>query len=488
MSVVWRAHDDVLNRAVAVKVLAPDQRVDAAARRRVQSEARAAAALSHPNVAAVHDYGEAPGQSGEPVPYVVMELVDGPTLTEVLTDGPLDPAEAMRICADVAAGLAAIHARGLVHRDVKPGNVIVNADGAKLVDFGIAASIGEPDEVGEDGIMYGTPAYLAPERLEDGVVVPGSDVYALGLLLYRLLAGKTPWSAETTIQMLRAHAYLPPRPLPDIDGVPAEVADLCRRCLAKDPVERPTAAEAAACLTASGRTAPAPRPAVPVPGDRGSDAGAVADSDSPPTADPADPAGATGATGDPTDTAATRRGRRRRTAIAVAIAVLVTSLCLLSLWHFNPLTDRPRSAAPGAGGSLPGSGATARETDGGSGTAPNGPGGRASGGDPRAADDPPAGTTTGPGAGGNTTTPSAPGTSPAPAPARRSVNTTGGSAEVECVGTMAHLISWTPAAGYETQTVQEGPKQSVHVIFRSGNKHVNIQAKCTNGVPDVTVH
>src|SRR6185369_6478799 len=105
--------------------------VDAAARARVRAEARAAAALSHPNIAAVHDYGEAPGPDGQVVPFVVMELVDGVSLTDVLADGPVAPADAIRICADVAAGLAAAHARGLVHRDVKPGNVIVSAGGAK---------------------------------------------------------------------------------------------------------------------------------------------------------------------------------------------------------------------------------------------------------------------------------------------------------------------------------------------------------------------
>lgn len=483
MSVVWRAHDEVLNRPVAIKVLLPGERVDAAARVRVQSEARAAAALSHPNVAAVHDYGEAPGPSGELVPYVVMELVNGPTLGEVLADGPLDAAEATRICADVATGLAAAHTHGLVHRDVKPGNVIVTADGAKLVDFGIAAAIGEPDEVGEDGVVYGTPAYLAPERLEGGVVVPGSDVYALGLLLYRLLAGQTPWSAETTTQMLRAHAYLPPRPLPDIDGVPTEVADLCRRCLAKDPAERPTAAEVAAVLVASGRTAPAPRPAVPAPGDRASDAGADADSGSPPTADP------TGAARDRTDAPSTRGRRRRRTAIAVIIALLIASLSLLSLRHFGGLSEAPRSAAPEAGmGSVPGSNASAPGMDDGSGTVPNRPGDSgATGGYPGTVDGPPAGAPVGSRASGTTTAPTAPDTSPAPAAVRRTVNTTGGSAEVECVGTMAQMVSWTPAAGYQTQNVQEGPKQSVHVMFRSGNHHVKIQARCTNGVPDVTV-
>ena len=177
------------------------------------------------------------------------------------------------------------------------------------------------------------------------------------------------------------------------------------------------------------------------------------------------------------------------------IALLVASLSLLSLRHFGGLSEPPRSAAPEAGtGSVPGSDASAPGMDGGSGTAPNGPGGSgATGGYPGTVAGPPAGATVGSRAGGTTTAPTVPGTSPAPpatpAPAvgRRTVNTTGGSAEVECVGTMAHLVSWTPAAGYETQNVQEGPKQSVHVMFRSGNHHVKIQARCANGAPDVTV-
>src|SRR6185436_4683288 len=109
--------------------------------------------------------------------------------------------------------------------------------------------IGSPDEADEDGVMLGTPAYLAPERLEDGVVVPGSDVYALGLLLYRMLAGTTPWSAYTTTGVLQAHAYLPPRPLVAGEMVPGVVAELCERCLVKDPAGRPSAAEVATVLS-----------------------------------------------------------------------------------------------------------------------------------------------------------------------------------------------------------------------------------------------
>jgi serine/threonine-protein kinase len=510
MAVVWRAHDDVLERVVAIKVLGPGQALDAAARARVQSEARAAAALSHPNVAAVHDYGEAPGPSGEPVPYVVMELVDGVSLTDLLADGPVDPADAMRICADVAAGLAAAHARGLVHRDVKPGNVIVAPGGAKLVDFGIAAAIGSPDEADDDGVMLGTPAYLAPERLADGVVVPGSDVYALGLLLYRMLAGTTPWPVHTTTQMLKAHAYLPPHPLPAVDGVPAEVADLCRRCLAKDPVDRPSAMTVAAVLSGAARTGPAARPsapdtparsaATPGPGHRAGtadgpvSAGGAAKGvrgDEP----KAGTAGTTGAAGT-TD----RRRRRRLVVLAAVVAVLVAGL-FLALPRLVGSPSGSRASAnpqPGPGGiAVPGVPSFPAPV-GGSGAVPRGPGSGGSVAGPGGAPDvsgtgagvgtpggPPAATATEPD--GGTTPPAVPASTPPPNPARRTVDTTGGSAEVECAGTLARLISWTPAAGYETQAVQPGSNPTVQVKFRSGNNLVSIMAKCVNGVPDITV-
>jgi serine/threonine-protein kinase len=504
MSVVWRAHDDVLDRPVAIKVLAPGELVSAEARVRVQTEARAAAALSHPNVATVHDYGEVPDPAGEPVPYVVMELVDGVSLTDVLADGPLDPVDAMRICADVASGLAAAHARGLVHRDVKPGNVMVAAGGAKLVDFGIVAAIGAPDEADEDGVLLGTPAYLAPERLEDGVVVPGSDVYALGLLLYRMLAGTTPWSAQTTTQMIKAHAYLPPLPLPSVEGVPVEVADLCTRCLAKDPVDRPSAMTVAAVLAGAARTAPTPRPAAPDRAAAPAPESAASTPQGPESTGHRPPQGpeSTGhRTPPPTAPAALAARRRRMAALAAVVATLVAGLFFISPRLFDPpsglqaATDR----RPGnAGTALPGV-PSFPAPGGGSGTAPGGPGGGGLGTGPGGGQDasgtgagvgapgaPPVGTATEQ-PGGGATPPAATGTPAPPDPVRRSVDSAGGSAVVECSGTLARLISWTPAAGYETQAVQPGPNPSVQVKFRADSNLVSIQAQCVNGVPDITV-
>ncbi|MEK8106227.1 serine/threonine-protein kinase [Micromonospora sp. M12] len=144
----------------------------------------------------VYDYGEHTDAAGRPVSYVVMELLPGETLARRLASGPLPPTVAMRTCAQVAEALAAAHERSLVHRDIKPSNVMLTPAGVKVVDFGIATTAGRP-ELEADGRLLGTAAYLAPERLAGGTVLPASDVYALGLLLYRTLTNELPWSAET---------------------------------------------------------------------------------------------------------------------------------------------------------------------------------------------------------------------------------------------------------------------------------------------------
>ncbi|WBB55200.1 serine/threonine-protein kinase [Verrucosispora sp. WMMD573] len=247
MSVVWRGYDEVLGRQVAVKVLASRLASDRAFRHRIRIEAQAAARLCHPNITNVYDYGESV-QVGLTVPYVVMELIDGGPLTARLArDGRLPWREAVTVAAEVASALATAHARGVVHRDVTPGNVMLTATGVKVVDFGISALVGE-SEKGPDGTLLGTPAYLAPERLDNGQVSPATDVYAVGLLLYRMLTGRLPWQADTTTQMLRAHMYREPEPMPDVPGLPGGVADLVQRCLAKRPADRPGTGELARVL------------------------------------------------------------------------------------------------------------------------------------------------------------------------------------------------------------------------------------------------
>ena len=169
MSVVWRADDDVLGREVAVKVLAAAMAGDPDQRRQIRDEARSAARLRHANVVAVYDYGEVT-DAGRTMSYVVMELVDGRSLADMLTGGRLPWKVTALVGAQVAAALAAAHADGIVHRDVKPGNVMVTSSGVKLVDFGISAAVGALDS--PDGQVLGTPAYLAPERIEGSPVRP----------------------------------------------------------------------------------------------------------------------------------------------------------------------------------------------------------------------------------------------------------------------------------------------------------------------------
>ncbi|WP_250005377.1 serine/threonine-protein kinase [Actinoplanes sp. M2I2] len=250
MSVVWRATDEVLGRDVAVKVLAPQLADDPAVLRRLRDEARAAAALRHPNIVAVYDYGE------DALPYVVMELVDGRTLADLIRGGALPWRTAVAIGSQVAAALAAAHAQGVVHCDVKPANVMVTGTGVKLVDFGIAAAVGAVEDPAAE--VLGTPAYLAPERIAGGPIVAATDVYAVGLLLHLTLAGRRPWKASTVTQMLRAHVYAEPDPLPPIAGLPAAVSRLVRRCLSKQPSDRPGAAEVADRLGRIAGLPPAP--------------------------------------------------------------------------------------------------------------------------------------------------------------------------------------------------------------------------------------
>ncbi|BFU42616.1 serine/threonine-protein kinase [Krasilnikovia sp. MM14-A1004] len=252
-SVVWRARDEVLGREVAVKMLDRHHTDDPRSQARIRTEARVAAVLSHPHIAQIHDYGESV-RDGQRVPYVVMELVNGVTLQDQVGEGLPTPQEVFRICGQVASALAAAHLAGLVHRDIKPANVMVTRDGAKVVDFGIAATAG-PGE--PDGELIGTPAYLAPERLTGPHVRPASDVYALGVLLYRLLAGESPWDVESTTELLDAHVHTPPTPLPPLDGVPTFVVDLVNKCLCKNPDERPSAADVAVLLARAERQRPA---------------------------------------------------------------------------------------------------------------------------------------------------------------------------------------------------------------------------------------
>ena len=256
MSVVWRAHDDVLDRPVAVKMLsrAGSERF----RIQLRAEARAYGRLNTPRIAQVYDYGE----TDTGAPYLVMEYVTGEPLSHRLRTGAMPPTAAIAMAAQVADALRDAHAHGLVHRDVKPDNVILTDGGAKLVDFGICAMIGAPD-ADADGRLLGTPAYLAPERIADAPVQPAADVYGLGVLLYRALTGNLPWPADTSTGLLRAHMFAEPMPMPAIDDLAPDVARICAACLDKDPHARPSSAELAntlwlATLTGNAPISPAP--------------------------------------------------------------------------------------------------------------------------------------------------------------------------------------------------------------------------------------
>ena len=246
MSVVYRGHDRVLNRDVAVKVIAntdPD-----GVSRDVKAEALATARLAHPHVATVFDFVEEGSEA-----FVVMELLQGGPLSCVAE--PLPPDVACRLVAQIASALAAAHAIGLVHLDVKPGNIMLTPSGPKVFDFGLAAATGTPEEIGAQWTVLGTPAYIAPERLAAAAVTPASDVYALGVVLFWLLAHELPWPGNTRAEIVAAHLTGTPADLPP--GVTPAVGRLYRRCLARDPDSRPTAGEVASALaTVANRRSP----------------------------------------------------------------------------------------------------------------------------------------------------------------------------------------------------------------------------------------
>jgi eukaryotic-like serine/threonine-protein kinase len=249
MGEVWRAFDLVLGRPVAVKLLRDDYAQHAETLERFRAEARHTAAVSHPGIAQMYDYGEpCPGQP----PFLVMELVDGVPLTELLARGPLDPARVMDLVAQAAAGLAAAHAVGLVHRDIKPGNLLVSPDGTvKITDFGIAYAAGSAP-LTRTGALIGTPAYLAPERVTGASAGPASDLYSLGIVAYECLTGAQPFTG-TPMEVALSHQYQSLPPLPPV--VPLPVAALVAELTARDAAGRPADAGEVAARAARLREA-----------------------------------------------------------------------------------------------------------------------------------------------------------------------------------------------------------------------------------------
>ena len=277
---VWRAVDIVLDRAVAVKLLRQEYVQDAQARTRFRAEARHAGGLSHSGIAQVYDYGES--QTQDP-PFLVMELVDGPSLATVLADGPLDPGRAMDVIAQTAAGLQAAHQAGLIHRDIKPANLLLTPDGqVKITDFGIAYAVGSAP-VTRTGLLVGTPAYLAPERAMGASATAASDLYSLGIVAFECLTGTAPFTG-VPLEVATAHRH---RPLPELPSdVPPRVAQLVEALTSKDPAGRPASAGQVAEQAAQLRD-DLPRPApVPWPAPAPAPASAPASAGRPIPADP----------------------------------------------------------------------------------------------------------------------------------------------------------------------------------------------------------
>ncbi|MFD8382595.1 serine/threonine-protein kinase [Streptomyces sp. NPDC059679] len=270
MGEVWRATDEVLRRTVAVKLLLGDDPASQAAAR-FRLEAQTAARLSHPNIVGVFDFGARDGRF-----YLVMELVEGQSLAQELTaQGALRAERVAVIAAQAAAGLASAHRTGIVHRDIKPGNLMSDADGTvKIGDFGIARFVDDPaTALTTAGQIIGTSLYLAPERALGRPASPASDVYSLGCLLYQLLTGTPPFQADTSAATLAQHIDAAPLPPSQRGaGLPPAFENYLLGMLAKQPEGRPTAQHIADWFGSGawqGHPEPMPQPAptpAPMPG------------------------------------------------------------------------------------------------------------------------------------------------------------------------------------------------------------------------------
>ena len=233
MGEVWRATDEVLGRVVSVKFLHPQFAADESFLERMLREARAASAINHPGVVAVYDFGRIDPEDGVPTSYIVMEHVDGPSLSQILTDGPLGVEKSLTILEQTAAALHAAHQAGVVHRDVKPGNIIMAPSGhVKLTDFGIARSQ-DTSTITDSGSITGTATYLSPEQASGEKATEASDLYSLGVVIYSCLSGDVPFDRDGPVAIALAHLKDPPPPLPE--QIPAGVSDLVMSLLEKRP-------------------------------------------------------------------------------------------------------------------------------------------------------------------------------------------------------------------------------------------------------------
>lgn len=233
MALVYRAQDLLLERAVAIKVLRDHWAADPEFVSRFLQEARAAARLSHPNIVAIYDVGEDAGRH-----YIVMEYVEGPSLKEELAQGPLSPWRAVQVGIQVCAGLEYAHQKGIIHRDIKPHNILLRRDLAKIVDLGIARALGAATQT-QGGEVLGSPHYLSPEQAKGQEATPASDIYSLGVLLYEAATGRPPFQGESPVATALKHIHEEPLPPRQANGrVPASLEAIILKAMAKEPQQR----------------------------------------------------------------------------------------------------------------------------------------------------------------------------------------------------------------------------------------------------------
>jgi serine/threonine protein kinase len=255
MGSVYLAQDTLLGRPVALKVPVLEAPAAAAVRARFFREAQAAAALMHPNICPIHDVGEIDG-----VPYLTMAYLDGEPLSRRLARGPLAVADALNLVHTLAGALAYAHARGVIHRDLKPGNVMIDGRGQPvLMDFGLARRADHGAQLTQQGEVLGTPAYMPPEQVLGDVAAmgPASDVYSLGVLLYELLSGTTPFKGDLLALVAQIPLDEPPPPSTHRSGLDPRLDAVCLKALAKDPANRWPSMTAFANALAACREAPA---------------------------------------------------------------------------------------------------------------------------------------------------------------------------------------------------------------------------------------
>jgi non-specific serine/threonine protein kinase/serine/threonine-protein kinase len=336
MATVYQAFDERLNRTVAVKVLDPLRGADRELRVRFESEARAAAAITHPNVVAVHDVGV----EGDLL-FIVMEWLPGRTLADEIASRPLVVERVLGILRDVVSGLGAAHAKGVLHRDIKPSNVLLAEDGrAKLADFGIA-TVGVGD-ITQTGVVIGSPAYLAPERVAGARATVRSDIYAVGVVAYEALAGVRPFAGESQLALAHAITEGRPRPLAELrPDAPRPLCDLVMRSMARDPDRRPRDTAELARLLDARATA-----TQPVKSDVTGATTATA-----PSPEPTEPTTRMATIRQPARNAG-RRGFSRRWIAMVLIGSVVIGLLAGGAWSLlRP--DRSASPSPPAATSTP---------------------------------------------------------------------------------------------------------------------------------------